>query len=353
MDGRKPRDTAPNARPARPAATSPPDEAWLFAQDVLGKSVSPPDEVWSFAQAVLGKPVPVLDEPFTESTAEHDLRQWSSEIATLHEGSWDPVKHPHGGFSLNRGWFSLTGGAGGATTPRLGCTPWSLQATVPMTTPWNPALPSGRGHAGAAVGPAARVAAGGLLGGLNNASMGAYWSRVPGAQAMPAIWQHELDKRVRAGTLSRKDATGIFNTALLGAQAQRFAPTGGTMSAVHQSAVDFLAKAEGHYRGLRDAKKAGAFPYLSSPCDKVRIEHGIACNSGCEKQIGGNTKINTETIQSSCSMTMDHGMLARQNPNPNIEQAKALPSILNNDMFDGKWLIGNDYKLRYRETAVA
>ena len=258
MDGRKPRDTAPNARPARPAATSPPDEAWLFAQDVLGKSVSPPDEVWSFAQAVLGKPVPVLDEPFTESTAEHDLRQWSSEIATLHEGSWDPVKHPHGGFSLNRGWFSLTGGAGGATTPRLGCTPWSLQATVPMTTPWNPALPLGRGHAGAAVGPAARVAAGGLLGGLSNASMGAYWSRVPGAQAMPAIWQHELDKRVRAGTLSRANATGIFNTALLGAQAQRFAPTGGTMSAVHQSATDFMGKAESVYWAKKADRQGSA-----------------------------------------------------------------------------------------------
>jgi hypothetical protein len=77
--------------------------------------------------------------------------------------------------------------------------------------------------------------------------MGAYWSRVPGVNAMPQIWVYELEKRVRAGTLSRDDAVQIFNTAVLGAEAQGFKPAGGTMSAVHNSAVDFLAKAEAVY----------------------------------------------------------------------------------------------------------
>ena len=55
--------------------------------------------------------------------------------------------------------------------------------------------------------------------------MGTYWSRVPGTQAMPSIWVYELEKRVRAGKLSRDDATQIFNTAVLGAEAQGFKPT--------------------------------------------------------------------------------------------------------------------------------
>jgi hypothetical protein len=42
---------------------------------------------------------------------------------------------------------------------------------------------------------------------------------------MPSIWVYELKKRVRAGTLSREDAVNIFNTAMLGADAQGFKPT--------------------------------------------------------------------------------------------------------------------------------
>jgi hypothetical protein len=77
--------------------------------------------------------------------------------------------------------------------------------------------------------------------------MGAYWSRVPNIKAVPPIWVYELEKRVRAGTLSREDAIGIFNTAVLGAEAQGFKPTGGTLSAVHKSATDFLGNAEAVY----------------------------------------------------------------------------------------------------------
>ena len=89
--------------------------------------------------------------------------------------------------------------------------------------------------------------------------MGAYWSRVPGVQAMPQIWVYELEKRVRAGTLSREDAIGTFNTAVLGAEAQGFKPTGGTMSAVHKSATDFLGKAEQVYFA-RKKKQAAPEP---------------------------------------------------------------------------------------------
>jgi hypothetical protein len=52
--------------------------------------------------------------------------------------------------------------------------------------------------------------------------MGAYWSRVPGTQAMPSIWVYELEKRVRSGSLSREDAIGIFNTALESASLRRY-----------------------------------------------------------------------------------------------------------------------------------
>ncbi len=96
--------------------------------------------------------------------------------------------------------------------------------------------------------------------------MGGYWSRIPGTQAMPSIWAYELDKRVRAGQLSHEDAVGIFNTAVLGAQAQDFKPTGDRMSAVHKSSVDFLGQAEAVYfarkkqkAGSLDASKPGAY----------------------------------------------------------------------------------------------
>jgi hypothetical protein len=98
-----------------------------------------------------------------------------------------------------------------------------------------------------------------------------YWARMPGVQAMPQIWVYELGKRVRAGTLSRDDAIGIFNTAVLGAEAQTFKPTGGTMSAVHKSAVDFLGQAAAVYFARKKKKK----------------EQGWAVQPGGYQQSGG------------------------------------------------------------------
>jgi hypothetical protein len=94
---------------------------------------------------------------------------------------------------------------------------------------------------------AASIGAAGFAAALRNASMIRYWERVPATQAMPQQWAYELEKRVRAGTLSREDAIGIFSAAVLGAQAQGFKPTGNIMSAVHKSTMDFLGKAEEVY----------------------------------------------------------------------------------------------------------
>jgi hypothetical protein len=52
---------------------------------------------------------------------------------------------------------------------------------------------------------------------------------------------------IRAGTLSREEAKGIFTTAVLGAEEQRFAPTGDRPSMVQKSALGFLDKAETVY----------------------------------------------------------------------------------------------------------
>ena len=120
-------------------------------------------------------------------------------------------------------------------------------------------------------GAAAGIGAGGFLGGLRNGSMGAYWARMPGVQAMPQIWVYELEKRVRAGKLSRDDAIGIFNTAVLGAEAQGFKPTGDRMSLVHKSAVDFLGQAEAVYFARKKAKAAEDVDSKSAEAKPERV----------------------------------------------------------------------------------
>ena len=300
---------------------------------------SPPSEAWLFAQALLGNPVPHAGSTRAEAQAQREYLQWLAEISTDHEhqlqsqlqadaaaraereqlewlatisteherklrtvlskeaeereawrraqqfserlleGDWDPSKHPRGAYAQNRGWWSPGSGAGsaaaapvraggfqtadshtGQTAAQLAAVGGAQSPAWPGTGPASSWLPKVGSGAAAGAGAAAGVGAGGLLGGLRNASMGAYWSRVPGTQALPSIWAYELEKRVRAGTLSREDAIGIFSTAVLGAEAQGFKPTGGTMSAVHKSAVDFLGKAEAIYfaRKKKDAEVEGA-----------------------------------------------------------------------------------------------
>ena len=139
--------------------------------------------------------------------------------------------------------IKLTAAAGGANAGN-----W------PVFDPRNLAMPRIEGAAGAAAAGAA-IGAVGFATALRNASMVRYWERVPATQVMPQHWAYELEKRVRAGTLSREDAIGIFSTAVLGAQAQGFKPTGNVMSAVHKSMMDFLGKAEEIYFARR--KEAG------------------------------------------------------------------------------------------------
>lgn len=73
---------------------------------------------------------------------------------------------------------------------------------------------------------------------------------------------------------------GIFNTAVLGAQAQGFKPAGGTLSAVHQSATDFLASAEAVYFAKKKAADAAGAssgqdtnaPAANAPAERVTGE---------------------------------------------------------------------------------
>ncbi len=207
-----------------------------------------------------------------QETEEREAWQRAEQYAErLREGSWDPSKHPRGAFPQNRGWWSPTAGSGSAapaahqSTPfstaafRKGPTPVRLAAggagTWPVGGPTTSLLPKVGSGAVAGAGAAAGVTLGGLLAGLKNFSMGAYSAHVPGTQAMPRAWVYELEKRVRAGKLSHDDAVGIFHTALLGAEAQNFKPTGNTMAAVHKSITDFLGQAEAVYFA-RKKKKA-------------------------------------------------------------------------------------------------
>ena len=166
--------------------------------------------------------------------------------------AWDASKHPRLGGPPNPGWWATRGGSSSASASHTmrsatrsipyrpgqsgarGVTvSGTPSATWPAHAPSVPALP----RVGSGAGAAAGVAAGGLLGGLRNASMSPYSARVPAARAMLDIWVYDLEKRVRAGQLSHDDAVGIFNIAVLGAKAQGFTPAGGTMSAVHNSAL--------------------------------------------------------------------------------------------------------------------
>jgi len=45
---------------------------------------------------------------------QRQARQSSDETPNLQEADWDASKHPRGGFSQNRGWFSSTAGAAGS-----------------------------------------------------------------------------------------------------------------------------------------------------------------------------------------------------------------------------------------------
>jgi hypothetical protein len=139
-----------------------------------GGDGSPTSEAWLFAQAISGKPIPRIVNPEAQTKAkreelerlaqfssrhaeelrrlqsaeadarrQRELLEWAAPFSTecenklrkllreeaearegwrraeqftetLLEGNWDPSKHPQGAFPENRGWWSPTGGSGGA-----------------------------------------------------------------------------------------------------------------------------------------------------------------------------------------------------------------------------------------------
>jgi len=279
------------------------------------------DEAWRFAQELLGQPTSRAPRPGVDATARDELREWVASITTpswprsaretpdeellewvaaittpswgsparenlspeylewiaaitgVDEGQWDPAKHPRGGYPQNRGWWSPGGGggnSGGAASDGRGGERkllrndgrWPAGPRALLTAMQTPAAPAQRapgtmapalprvGSGGAATanaGAAAGVAGAGLLKGMGNASMAQYWGHKHAMQGMTDIWSYELLKRVRAGTLSLEDATGIVNMARQSAYEQGFKPTGGTHAEVHKSTTDFLEKAEAVY----------------------------------------------------------------------------------------------------------
>lgn len=224
----------------------------------------------------------------------------------LGEEDWDPAKHPRLGGPPNAGWFASTGGSDSALPSgidkppmpdslvrKLPHGPTYLAQMLPAATGASPAWPLpgapgsvlpklGGGLAAGAKG-AATGAAGAAAGAARNAAMTGYWANVPGVQVLPQEFVYALERRVRAGKLSREDARGIFETALLGAQAQAFKPTGNTRGAVYQSMMDFLAKPKRYIlpgrRLVRSTQKsrarisspaAASFPPSRTPASEAR-----------------------------------------------------------------------------------
>jgi DNA-directed RNA polymerase subunit F len=141
-----------------------------------GAGASPPSEAWLFAQALLGKPVPSASSAQADARAKrehlewlaqispedarrvrgqlseeaearaqrkqlewlaaispeherklrsllqaeasetHERLKWLSEDAAVHEAQWDPAKHPRLAGPPNPGWWATTGGSGGGSS---------------------------------------------------------------------------------------------------------------------------------------------------------------------------------------------------------------------------------------------
>ncbi len=119
-------------RPADGSDGSPPSEAWLFAQSLLGKPVPCPFRAEADARArrehlewlaqispedarrVRGR----LSED-VDIKAQQDLLEWVAEISGLREAEWDSSKHPRvpKGQSDGGQWVA-TGGSGGANATK-------------------------------------------------------------------------------------------------------------------------------------------------------------------------------------------------------------------------------------------
>jgi hypothetical protein len=159
---------------AEGAGASPPSDAWLFAQALLGKPVSSTSRAEADSRAKREQLEWLAqissrheDQLRRSSSAEAEARrereqlEWLAKISTVHdsklrtllreeaesresqqrverlaeallEGTWDPSKHPKGAFPQNRGWWSPTGGSGAMQTLADG--PGKAQGTSPFKT---------------------------------------------------------------------------------------------------------------------------------------------------------------------------------------------------------------------------
>lgn len=258
-----------------PADGSAPSEAWLFAQAILGNPIPNLSQHLPASAASRRKQSELLAESspefaeelrqldVAEVKARHDreLLEWAAAISpeaeqklrvlesqeaeereswrraqeyaeTLLEGTWDASKHPRvlkgqpGAGQWTGVGVVTPAGLRGIYSARLDKAGRQSEksviklaafapigpATWPSAGPASSMLPQIGSGAAKGVGAAAGIGAGAFLGALRNGSMGAYWARIPGAEAMPQIWVYELEKRVRAGNaLARRRQRNIHH----------------------------------------------------------------------------------------------------------------------------------------------
>lgn len=141
------------------SGASPPSDAWIFAQQLLGKPITRPPskgrvagidpEQLAWLESVSPDSIDRLRDSLREEhdpTVERSQLEWLAEVSsrhenqlrririleaaaeelqsrsqrseegsTLQEAQWDPGKHPRRGGQPNAGWFATTGGSGGST----------------------------------------------------------------------------------------------------------------------------------------------------------------------------------------------------------------------------------------------
>lgn len=147
------RKTSP---PGAPTDGSPPSAAWLFAQQLLGKPIPNPasaaiearrkrEQLEWLAQISSEHAIELrrLQSQDAEANRKREQLEWLATISTEHErqlrnvlreeadlreayarweaayresvgiqeAGYDPAKHPRGGYSQNRGWWSPSGGS--------------------------------------------------------------------------------------------------------------------------------------------------------------------------------------------------------------------------------------------------
>jgi hypothetical protein len=136
-----------------------------------GSDGSPPSEAWLFAQAVLGKPVPSASRAEADARArrEHlewlaaispedarrvrgrlseeadakakqELLEWVAQVSGVREAQWDPSQHPRAPKGQPDGgqWVATGGSAGASTSPVTGASYSGPKKVVAQQVSWHP-----------------------------------------------------------------------------------------------------------------------------------------------------------------------------------------------------------------------